>query len=203
MRALLKTPVLVLALAAAGCGGDPAPQGPNIDTDPIIPPDEEEAPPALTLKDALSDFGSCMNLNLEAWVRTGMNELYAVETVDENGDATGSCESCHAGQQRTGGIVLDKDIVLTFEEHTHLPAVMRLVTGTIDERGNFKDLVSANRYVEKGSAVCLPEEGFECHPQYELQPEMEEAINDFVHEMLDRWHSDNCDAPYAPANEEQ
>jgi hypothetical protein len=203
MKNELKASVLALALATAACGGEAPPQPGQFDGDPPIDPDEEEEAPALTLSDALASFGACMAKRLDVWVETGMYNLYQVETVNpQNGESTGACESCHSGVARTGGIVLDKDVVATFREHTHLPAVMRLVTGTIDERGNFKDLVNANRYAEKGGETCLVDEGFECHPTYELPLELQTALTDFTHEMLDRWHNNNCDAPYVPPTEE-
>ncbi len=181
---------LVLALAAA-CGGETAPGGPKINTNPPVPDDEDQlsADIPLTLQEALADFGDCMDL--EIWMRTGLYDLPYVET-DQNIE----CQACHA--DKSGGSLLSDDLVATFDYHTQLPAVMRLVTGTVDQRGNFKDLVPSNRYIEKGVDSCLEEEGIVCHPSYTLPINMQEAVAGFVNETLDRWKNNTCNAPYTP-----
>lgn len=183
---------LALVLAAAACGSEADPGGPTINTDPPVPDDEEELSSdiPLTLQEALAEFGDCMDL--EVWMRTEMYSLPYVET-DQNQE----CQACHA--DKTGGSLLSSDLVATFDYHTQMPAVMRLVTGTVDERGNFKDLVASNRYIEKGVDSCPAEElGVVCHPTYALPNNMQEAVADFVNETLDRWKNGTCNAPYTP-----
>jgi hypothetical protein len=192
MRAGLKAAAtsLVLALATA-CGSEAAPQGPEINPDPVIPDEEDEPSEVpLMLQQALGEFGECMSL--EIWMRTGVYAVSEVET-DENI----ACTSCHS--DKTGGITLQSDdIVATFDYHTKMPAVMRLVTGTVDERGNFKDLVASNRYVEKGVDSCPGEDyGIVCHPSYTLPAPVQDSIATFVSETLVRWQTDTCDAPYS------
>ncbi len=188
LKALATSLVLVLATA---CGSEAAPQGPDITPDPVIPEDDEvqnkEIP--LLLQQALAEFGECMDL--EIWMRTGVYTLSEVET-----DQNIACTSCH--YDSTGGISLrTDDAVFTFDAHTQMPGVMRLVTGTVDERGNFLDLVPANRYVEKGVASCLADEGIVCHPSYVLPINVQESVTSFVNTTLERWSTDKCDAPYS------
>jgi hypothetical protein len=77
---------------------------------------------------------------------------------------------------------------------------MRLVTGTVDERGNFADLVPSYRYRDKGSEPYLDPEL--CHPRYLLPDEKAEYVENFVAETLERWKQGTCDAPYQPEQEE-
>jgi hypothetical protein len=138
-----------------------------------------------TLQTALSEFGSCMNLDV--WIKTGIYKLY--KSATEGGEACGSCHSTG-----DGAAYLSDDVLATFDENSRFPGVMRLVTGTVDERGNFDALVPANRYIDKGVDPCL--EGEACHPRFELTAEMQNAVLTFVEETLDRYESGNCDAPY-------
>jgi hypothetical protein len=183
-----------LALAAAACGTEAAPGGPEINTDPVIPeenPESKKIP--ITLQEALGDFAGCMDL--EIWMRTGIYRLPFVET---NGD--GECLACHT--DGTAGTYLSDDFVENFDRHTSLPNIMRLVTGTVDERGNFNGLVPSGRYIQKGADSCPPAEtGIPCHPAYTLPVNVEQAVNRFVGDTLDRWESGTCDAAYTYSEE--
>jgi hypothetical protein len=185
--------VLCAGLGLLACGQEADPTTPDINTKP---PEEEEpeevADIPVTLQAALADFGSCMNL--EVWVKTGVYKLYGAEVEDGNGT---NCMGCHSAP--AGGVILSDDVLAMFEAHTKLPSVMRLVTGTVDERGQFRDLVPANRYNEKGTAQCLPTDL--CHPEYTLPTHLQNALVEFVDESLDRWHSDSCNAPYTTEEE--
>jgi hypothetical protein len=75
-----------------------------------------------------------------------------------------------------------------------MPSIMRLVTGTVDERGNFAKLVPSNRYVDKGIGACP--EGTECHPRYTLPDGVQQALATFVEESLNRWEDGSCRSPY-------
>ena len=194
MRRSLLAAALTSITVLCACGAeDPITEQPPVNTDPTDPVEQEEVVEASpTLQAALADFGACMSL--EVWIKTDIYSLYKAE--DEEGRA---CMSCHS--DLTGGSGWSDDIDWTFEVHRKLPAIMRLVTGTVDERGNFKDLVAANRYNEKGVDTCP--EGYECHPQYTLPAHLQTAVAEFVSESLDRWHNGTCNAPYAPNNQDQ
>jgi len=138
-----------------------------------------------TLQVALSSFGACMNL--EVWVKSGIYRLYESATLNE-----GECQDCHTGGD--GGAFLGDDVLDTFNKNRKFPGVMRLVTGTVDERGNFDKLVPANRYIDKGIDPCL--EGEVCHPEFELTAEAQSAVLTFVEESLERWETETCNAPY-------
>ncbi len=178
-----------LGLALTACNGESEPLNqPPVDTDPDPDPEPEEVSDIpITLQQALADFGACMSV--EVWVKTGIYQLYKAEV--QGGI---ECQSCHIDE--TGGAAISDDVLWMFEKHTELPSIMRLVTGTVDERGQFRDLVAANRYSEKGTGQCLDPDT--CHPEYTLPAHMQSAIAEFVDESLDRWHNGNCNAPYTP-----
>jgi hypothetical protein len=180
-----------MGLLLVACAAEEETNAPEVNTDPN--PEEEIAEIGdipLTLQEALGDFGKCMTV--EVWVKTGIYKLYNAEV--EGGSA---CEACHS--DATAGAPLSSDVLWMFEEHQKFPAIMRLVTGTVDERGDFKDLVAANRYADKGVGTCP--EGYACHPQFTLPGSLQQSIVEFVDVTLDRWHNGDCYAPYAPGED--
>ena len=180
---------LSAAACVVGCGASDPLETPPIETDPYTAEATEEET-TQTLQAALADFGSCMSI--EVWVKTGIYNLYKAETIDNT-----QCQACHA--DNTGGAALSEDIVWSFKKNQVLPSIMRLVTGTVDERGNFKTLVPANRYIDKGVDPCLP--GDACHPKYSLTAAQQRSVATFVEESLSRWKNDNCQAPYVPSED--
>lgn len=171
-----------------GCGSEPPPEenpylDPGVGGSDVDPTDVE--PDSLTLAQALGDFGNCMSI--EVFIKTGAYQLYKNVTEDNQ-----QCGSCHATGD--GGAYISEDVLYMFENNAKFPGVMRLVTGTVDERGNFKNLVPANRYIDKGGDECL--EGAQCHPEYELPNYAQEAIVRFVDESLERWENGTCRDPY-------
>lgn len=190
----LKAIAASLVVFAAACGGEAPPQDTVINTDPVTPEDPEDTLSSeipLTLQEALGEFGACMKL--EGWMRSGIYQLPYVLTEEEQ-----ECRACHGDGAEGTGTPLSDDIVETFDLHKTLPAVMRLVTGTVDERGNFKALVPSLRYIQKGVDSCPAEEtGIQCHPAYTMPSAMQDAVTDFVRVTLDRLEAGTCDAPFA------
>lgn len=154
-----------------------------------VEPEEEEIE-SLTLAQALTDFGNC--LSIEVFIKTGVYQLYKNATEDNQ-----LCGSCHATGD--GAAYISEDTLYMFENNAKFPGVMRLVTGTVDERGNFNKLVPSNRFIDKGADECL--EGQQCHPEYVLPAYMQEAIVTFVDESLQRWENGTCRDPYNATEE--
>jgi hypothetical protein len=181
----------MIALAVGGCvtrADEPLEPGPA--PSPSAPPASatEDVGPTKTLQQALGEFGACMSL--EEWITTGIYKMYKAAT--EEGQ---ECQACHS--DGSGGVTLSDDVLATFQAHQRFPAIMRLVTGTVDERGNFKSLVPSNRYIDKGIDTCLA--GLACHPKFTLPVENEiqadqKAVSSFVQRTLDRWLEGECNA---------
>lgn len=140
-------------------------------------------PTQLTLDQALAEFGACMDIAI--WEATGMNKLPEQQTAGE-----GPCLGCHSNGE--GGTWLSLNVDETFAKHQKFPYIKRLVTGTVDEQtGAFKDLIPANRYIEKGSTPCADNDPT-CHPMYILTPTNQDAVTSFVQQTLDKWHNGGC-----------
>ena len=184
--------IVPIALSLIACGGDPAPAGAPVDfagqggagggttADGGGPQATTE-----TLQGTLSEFGQCMSV--EAFVRTGIYKLHKGITKDNQ-----QCGSCHANGE--GGAFISEDLEAMFDHNASFPGVMRLVTGTVDERGNFVTLVPSNRYIEKGVEPCL--EGDACHPRFNLSADLQQSVVDFVEDALERWKNKSCGAGY-------
>ncbi len=139
-------------------------------------------PPATkTLAEALDEFAACMSI--DDWTAAGMDNLPNAQT----GNA-GACNGCHnAGD---GGTYLSLNVDETFAKNKEFPYIKRLVTGTVDENGNFADLVAARRFIEKGQEPCG--ENQNCHPKYSLPPNMVTAVESFVDLTLENWRNGTC-----------
>ncbi len=145
--------------------------------------------PTMTLAQALTDFGNCMSY--ADWTTTGMNKLAQAET-----GGAGSCTGCH-NQGEAGNYLNLLDDAKTFSTNRTYPYIKRLVTGTVDMNGGFKDLAASNREIDKGAeaAHCVAGPGIICHPPYTLPPNNSggsKSVTDFVSKTLTNWRNRTC-----------
>ncbi|MFO0762754.1 MAG: hypothetical protein U0359_40330 [Byssovorax sp.] len=136
--------------------------------------------PAVTLQEALAAYGACMDI--DDWKVNNLDKLMNAQT-----DA-GPCVGCHSAGE--GGNFLSANTQETFDKNTKFPFIKRQITGTVDDQGNFADLIPSNRWIEKGQAPCQPNTN--CHPKYNLPPQLKDGINNFVQKTLDKWHNKQC-----------
>jgi hypothetical protein len=136
---------------------------------------------ATNLKQALDEYGACMDIN--DWTANGLDKLYNAQTLNY-----GPCGGCH--QAGDGGNWLSSNKQETFDENGKFPYIKRQITGTVDGDGNFKDLIAANRFIEKGAEPCQPNTN--CHPAFVLPPNLKTGIQTFVQKTLDKWHNNQC-----------
>jgi hypothetical protein len=124
-------------------------------------------PPGKTLAEAVEQFGGCMSLT--DWTDNKLDDLCNMQV-----DGGQRCKDCHSvGQNNTW---LGPDVEKTFEMNTEFPYIMRLVSGTVDDNGNFKDLVESMRFQQKGQEACINPP---CHPKFELSDELVKGLHDF------------------------
>ncbi len=140
-------------------------------------------PTATTLTSALADYGACMDIN--DWTANKLDQLCNAQTLNN-----GPCKGCH--QAGDGGNWLSGNTQETFDMNKKFPYIKRQVTGTVDDVGNFKDLIAANRLIQKGAEPCQPNTN--CHPAYVLPPDLKTGINNFVAKTIDKWHNKQCSA---------
>jgi hypothetical protein len=200
MRAWSPIPVLGLALAAA-CGGEAPPPS----TEPYQPPAEVSGAAQETFIAALDEFGACMSL--EVFIKTGIYKLYkgVAYKVGEGPQTCGACHTPNAVGVCMGNSCIGDDVMTMFDSNRTFPGVMRIVTGTLDDEGNFNDLVPSYRYRDKGRLAmqyidppnnpenadqCVYPDGTDCHPHYDMEvmnPELDLAIGLFTEEAIRRW----------------
>ncbi len=140
-------------------------------------------PPATTLTSALADYGACMDIN--DWTTNMLDQLSSAQTLK-----FGPCKSCHLAG--AGGNWLSGNMQETFDMNRKFPYINRQVTGTVDENGNFKDLIASNRMIQKGAEPCQPNTN--CHPAYTLPPVLKTGITNFVAKTIEKWHNKQCSA---------
>jgi cytochrome c553 len=140
-------------------------------------------PTTTTLKQALDDYAACMDIN--DWTDNGLDKLYSAQTLN-----SGPCGGCHSAGD--GGNWLSSNTQETFDMNKKFPYIKRQITGTVDEDGNFKDLVAAKRLIQKGAEPCQPNTN--CHPAYVLPPNLKTGIDNFVAKTIDKWHNKLCGA---------
>ena len=139
-------------------------------------------PTATTLTSALADYAACMNIN--DWTANKLDQLCNVQTT------YGPCKGCHSAGD--AGNWLSGNTQETFDMNKKFPYIKRQVSGTVDDLGNFKDLVASNRFIQKGTEPCQPNTN--CHPAYVLPPDLKTGINNFVAKTIDKWHTKQCSA---------
>lgn len=149
-------------------------------------PGDPPPPVGKTLNEALAEFAECMTL--ESWNLHGMDQMAGAQT-----GSGGPCEGCH--QTGQAGTWLSSSNEETFDRHKDMPYIKRLVTGTINEQGQFETLIPANRYQDKGQAPCASPSGEWCHPKYSLPPLITAAVEGFVDETIAKWTAGECTPP--------
>jgi hypothetical protein len=131
------------------------------------------------LREAIVRFTACMTR--ADWDQTvGQNQN---TNVAYQGSTDGPCYACHA--TGTGGAYLSQNSGDTYDAHKNANAyyVLKLVLGTVNLDGSFKDLVPAYRFRDKG----LPPFGTPPHPSYLLTANREQALDAFVDRTLLRF----------------
>ena len=93
------------------------------------------------LRDAFKRFGTCMDYG--DWTSLGL------ANVAQTGTSAGAhCTSCH--NEGLASVFLNDDPAATFMHLTQFPFVERLVTGTVNDQGQFAGIVDARRFIDKG-----------------------------------------------------
>ncbi len=141
-------------------------------TPPPPPPPGGGTP--TTLEAALTKFGKCMTIT--DWNSTGMNDLQNQNTTQ------GRCYACHATGTAGAYLSTNSDDNLTMIKTS--PYILKLVTGTVNANGTFKDLVPAYRFRDKANDTG--------HPSYVLSAAREQALTDFFNLTYTHYMAGAC-----------
>jgi len=136
-----------------------------------------------TLAEGVVKFGGCMSLT--DWTDNNLQNIQ-----DTQVDGGERCRDCHSqGQNNTW---LGPDTELTFEMNTKFPFIMRLISGTVDEEGNFADLVESKRFIQKGQEACVQEP---CHPKFQLADDLKTGLHQFFILTKTKYDAGTCADP--------
>lgn len=167
-------------------------------------PPVEAGPAPISLQTALTQFASCMQYS--DFTAQTSNGYAAADVAKSQTTQYGDCNACHnqgdGGFWASYGTVSGTDMTQTmFSETQQFPYIMKWVTGTVDNNGNFKDLVPSNAIVNQEAASSQCMQGTPCHPKFQLNPDVATAINTFVTTTITRWHSGACSSATPPATD--
>jgi hypothetical protein len=141
-----------------------------------------------TLDEAFARFGKCMTR--ANWDNLGMPNV-ANQEANGNGANNDACYACH--YSGAGGAYLadpNEDPDAFFEANRLRPYVYRLVTGTQNADGTFKDLVASRRLITKGVAALNGPNNLG-HPNYTMGAARVQAIDNFVAATLAKFNDPN------------
>ena len=146
------------------------------------------------LRAAFKKFGQCMDYN--EWKAGGLDKI---PTTASGG---GQCISCH--NKGTASVWLSADPAETFMKFTQFPYVQRLVTGSVNEKGQFDKIVDARRLIDKGNDRRQLNANH--HPAFNLgdgtgiTPLMlQDALTKFVSNTINKMNRINgCDGTVRP-----
>jgi hypothetical protein len=117
----------------------------------------------------------------------------------------GDCNACHnagdGGFWASYGTVQGQNMTTMMFDQTKLfPYIAKWVTGTVDANGQFKDLAPSNSIANQAilAQQCTP--NTPCHPKFQLNPAVAQAITDFVTGTITKWHNNTCGTATPPAD---
>jgi hypothetical protein len=166
-----------------------------------------------SLFDSLDNFGLCMNRDEFTGQQVDLivnTELSAIAGV--------TCDLCHNINQAKlngGSFVLDPDPDITFDNAKLFPGILKFVGPVVSNTGVFQDIRESLRIPRKGnefnlqgSTQCLEEANevalvqgggvidvdaaIYCHPNYNLDQDLEDKLHQFVSNTRNRARDQVC-----------
>ena len=94
----------------------------------------------------------------------------------------------------TGSACLPIDAQEAWQKHREHPYRLLKLVQLVYQAGQPVDIVPAGRYINKGIEPCL---GGPCHPEYNLDQNVEDGLGDFVAATQAKLDADGyCTEPY-------
>jgi hypothetical protein len=125
------------------------------------------------------------------------NGVAAADIARQQTTQYGDCMACHnagdGGFWASYGTVqgVNQEQVM-FSMTQQFPYIAKWVTGTVDANGNFKDLAPSNSIQNQAVLANQCTAGTPCHPKFQLNPAVAQAITDFVNGTITKWHANQC-----------
>ena len=166
-------------------------------------PPVEAGPAPVTLDEAFAQFAACMSYS--DFTSKGTNDAAASDIAKAQTTQYGDCNACHnagdGGFWASYGTVQGANMTQTmFTQTQAFPYIAKWVTGTVDSNGNFKDLAPSNAIADQATLAAQCQAGTPCHPKFQLNPAVAQAISDFVTLTITKWHNNACTGNGLPSD---
>jgi hypothetical protein len=166
-------------------------------------PPAEAGPAPLTLDEAFAQFAACMSYT--NFTSKGTSGAAASDIAKSQTTQYGDCNACHnagdGGFWASYGTVQGQNMTeVMFTQTQAFPYIAKWVTGTVDANGNFKDLAPSNAIADQATLASQCTAGTPCHPKFQLDPDVVQAISDFVTTTITNWHNNTCGATGLPSD---
>jgi hypothetical protein len=122
----------------------------------------------------LQKFANCMSLT--DFNSTGMNTLY--NQAVNGGD---TCNSCHGSGDY---VLLTPSATQTWSALHTMPYVLKFAVAAINSDGSFKDIVPANRFLDRGKEIG--------HPAFTLTTARATALTNFFNLSYQHYKAGSC-----------
>jgi len=164
-------------------------------------PAQEAGPPPITVQQAFTDFANCMSLT--DFTDKSANGVAAADIAKSQTTQYGDCNACHnqgdGGFWASYGTVQGQNMTqVMFDQTKTFPYIAKWVTATVDANGQFKDLAPSNAIANQATLAAQCQAGSPCHPKFQLNPAVAQAITDFVNTTISKWHNNQCSAAPPP-----
>jgi hypothetical protein len=136
---------------------------------------------------------------------TTANGVSAADIAKAQTTQYGDCNACHnagdGGFWASYGTVQGQNMTETMFTQTQMfPYIAKWVTGTVDASGNFKTLAPSNAIVNQATLAEQCAAGTPCHPKFQLDPAVAQAISDFVTGTITKWQTNSCGTSGLPVD---
>jgi hypothetical protein len=163
----------------------------------------EAGPAPVTLDEAFAQFAACMSFS--DFTNKTTNGAAAADIAKSQTTQYGDCNACHnagdGGFWASYGTVQGQNMEqVMFTQTQAFPYIAKWITGTVDSNGNFKDLAPSNSIADQATLAAQCTAGTPCHPKFQLNPAVAQAITDFVTLTITKWHSNACTGNGLPSD---
>jgi len=164
----------------------------------------EAGPAPVTLQEAFTQFAACMSYT--DFTSNAANGASAADIAKAQTTQYGDCNACHnagdGGFWASYGTVQGQDMKqMMFDQTKMFPYIAKWVTGTVDANGQFKDLAPSNSIADQAVLASQCAAGTPCHPKFQLNPAVAQAITDFVTTTITKWHTNTCNGSGLPPSD--
>ena len=163
----------------------------------------EAGPAPVTLAEAFAQFAACMSFS--DFTSKTTNGAAAADIARSQTTQYGDCNACHnagdGGFWASYGTIQGQNMEqIMFTQTQSFPYIAKWVTGTVDSTGAFKGLAPSNSIADQATLAAQCTAGTPCHPKFQLNPAVAQAITDFVTLTITKWQNHACTGNGLPSD---